>query len=639
MLRLRYWSMPHLTGRLLAAISALLLMASSTMLRLTASAQPTPGQTPGGDPIVCPDGSPRQWSIFAGGPVPGHFGQTQGIALDRDSSFVVVDTWNHRILRLGPNGEELAIYGSLGSAPGQLDQPTDLDLDVDGNIYVADRANQRVQKLAPDGAPLAEWRARHVPNWPALEPLWVATGGGYLYAYYVTSHGPSQLQRIAPSGEELEPINTVGLRSVKDMAAASDGTLYVVDKIDSTIRKFSPSGDLLAIWGKGEGGSELQLRQPSALAFGPEGNLYLVDQDGRRAQAITSSGEVIGTWDLPRGVYGIVIGGNGNIYVTPGAGSPITQIAPTGEIVRSLGIPGNAPWIVRGATSLGIDPSGQLLVPRGERLQVFSATGAFIGERSFQAAAERLQERSAGRVMTMTEDGSVYIVAEDRVVVKVTPDGRVDGRWEIGRVASGPAIEGDGENVDAEGRPEPRVIMDVAVDHQGHVYLADGISLHKLASDGTRVARWAAQDVDPFALRPDRSFGRRVAVDNDENIYVASQNQVYKLTLNGELLARFGNPPAPARQPASETYLVITGLAVDRQGNIYVANDGDTYPLRMLSRDGELLALWGSGNAGPGDPFSAEPHRDTAGIAIGHDSEIFLAAGDRVLRLGCPAAN
>jgi hypothetical protein len=217
MLRLRYWSTPHLTGRLLAAITALLLMASLTMLRLTASAQPTTGQVPGSDPIACPDGSMRRWSIFAGGQVPGRFDGPRDIVLDGDDNLLVVDSGNHRIQKLSPDGSVLATLGGYGEAADQLRDPFSLALDPDGNLYVADSHNRRVQKLAPDGTPLAMWKAPTLPEHNDYEPRQIAAGG-HVYASFNGFKAPTQLRRLGTTGNELTTIETPGIRSITDMA-------------------------------------------------------------------------------------------------------------------------------------------------------------------------------------------------------------------------------------------------------------------------------------------------------------------------------------------------------------------------------------------------------------------------------------
>lgn len=47
--------------------------------------------------------------------------------------------------------------------------------------------------------------------------------------------------------------------------------VYVVDAFNGRVQKFTPEGDLLAIWNPGESDS----RYPSGIAVDPEGTVYV----------------------------------------------------------------------------------------------------------------------------------------------------------------------------------------------------------------------------------------------------------------------------------------------------------------------------------------------------------------------------
>lgn len=71
---------------------------------------------------------------------------------------------HNRILKLSPNGEILATWGSLGSGDQQFNYVADtgnrriVKMSTSGTIlYVCDSGNGRVVKLSPAGAVLAVW--------------------------------------------------------------------------------------------------------------------------------------------------------------------------------------------------------------------------------------------------------------------------------------------------------------------------------------------------------------------------------------------------------------------------------------------------------------------------------------------------
>ena len=49
------------------------------------------------------------------------------------------------------------VIGSPGSLPGQYQRPRDLAIAADGSLYVVDSDNHRIQHISPDGSPLHVW--------------------------------------------------------------------------------------------------------------------------------------------------------------------------------------------------------------------------------------------------------------------------------------------------------------------------------------------------------------------------------------------------------------------------------------------------------------------------------------------------
>ena len=72
-----------------------------------------------------------------------------GIILDGDGYLFITDYFNHRVIRLGPNGFQCIAGCSCvnGSAADQLYFPRSLSFDSYGNIFVADGYNDRIQKF------------------------------------------------------------------------------------------------------------------------------------------------------------------------------------------------------------------------------------------------------------------------------------------------------------------------------------------------------------------------------------------------------------------------------------------------------------------------------------------------------------
>jgi DNA-binding beta-propeller fold protein YncE len=100
---------------------------------------------------------------------PGDAGSLDGfwgprdIAIDASNNIYVADTGNKRIRVYDLNGTLIRTIGQPGAGAGQLNEPVGLAIDSNaGRLYVADSWNKRVQVFTTDGSPITSWK---VPNW------------------------------------------------------------------------------------------------------------------------------------------------------------------------------------------------------------------------------------------------------------------------------------------------------------------------------------------------------------------------------------------------------------------------------------------------------------------------------------------
>ncbi len=206
----------------------------------------------------------------------GEFDSPIGIAVDPSGNILVADTNNGRIEKFSSTGAFLSIIGMKGSGHGQLGEPNGIAVDRAGNIYVAEVAsNHRVQKLAPDGTFIAEWK------------------------------GPD-----------------LGFYGPRRIAIGPDDSVYVVDQGHTRIVKFSPDGQVLAVWGS-KGSGDGQFNDATSVAVDSTSNkVYVADPRNSRIQVFDPNGKfltkwVIHEWGRPAGFEDLAIDSKaGRLYAS-----------------------------------------------------------------------------------------------------------------------------------------------------------------------------------------------------------------------------------------------------------------------------------------------------------------------------------
>ncbi len=86
----------------------------------------------------------KMWGYFGQGEQPEAFWGPRGLAVDPEGRVFVVDTGNKRVVVFDPEGNYITQFGSAGLEPGQMDEPVGITFDASGNAYVIDTWNQRI---------------------------------------------------------------------------------------------------------------------------------------------------------------------------------------------------------------------------------------------------------------------------------------------------------------------------------------------------------------------------------------------------------------------------------------------------------------------------------------------------------------
>jgi sugar lactone lactonase YvrE len=222
-----------------------------------------------------------------------------GVAVDDRGSVYVLDTDNNRVQQFTADGTPVRMWGSKGQGDGQFNDPRGIGVGPDGTVYVADHGNNRVEAFTPDGTFVRRW----------------GRNGGDGSA----GSGPGEFDQ--PRG----------------MVTDSTGAVYVVEKRNNRVQKFTADGQFVTAFG-GLGAGDGQLNLPYNAAIDASGNLFVTDVNNNRIDQFTLDGRFLDKWGRNGGdgsegsgpgefhdPYGVAIDCRGGVYVSDEENSRIQR--------------------------------------------------------------------------------------------------------------------------------------------------------------------------------------------------------------------------------------------------------------------------------------------------------------------------
>ncbi|MBI5016673.1 MAG: NHL repeat-containing protein [Deltaproteobacteria bacterium] len=211
--------------------------------------------------------------------------QPRSLAVDAKGRFWVVDSGNHRIVILRPDGSVAEVVGSLGSQPGRFRFPADVTFDRRGRAYVADTGNERIEIFRADGTLLTTWERRSKGRRDVLvKPVSVAYSDHGKGSLWVLNEGSSRLERFdLEEGAWIESLDVGGLVSgaVSLEHIEIEPTFYRMFLADS-------AGKRVLVVSR-RGALEAEIRSDEKRSMIPQGlavtrtlDVYVADSDGTR---------------------------------------------------------------------------------------------------------------------------------------------------------------------------------------------------------------------------------------------------------------------------------------------------------------------------------------------------------------------
>jgi hypothetical protein len=639
--------------------------------------------------VLPPTFSPQQDVIntFAGGG-PNNVPATSasiamplGVAVDSSGNYYYTTNafayYVPRVFKVNTSGTLTVFAGNGGTgdrdysgdggpaAEAELNQPWGVAADSFGNVYIADTNNCVIRKVDRSGT--ISTFAGTPPSFAYGATCGYGGDGGAATSailncpygvavdksgnVYIADTDNYRIREVTVSNGEINtvaggsycvgagaacgdggPATSAGISQVFSLALDGSGNVYIADAYNYEIREFSVGGNITTVAGNGtcgysgDGGAatSAELAGPMAVAVDSPGNIFIADTGNYRIRAVTVS--------------------NGKINSVAGAGS---------------GCPGQTDSIGDGcaATSaeissvqgVAVDSSDDIFIADLDNLAIREVTAsngiintvAGNGLPSFTGNGIPATNAALNTPWGATSDsaGNIYIADQYNCIVReVNATTRI-----ITTIAGTPGscgYSGDGGPATSAQLNWPsRVAL-----HAGKVYIADtwNAVVREVDATGT-ITTFAGGPPETCEYPGDggpatsaclyHPYG--LAVDRAGNVYIAdSGNSRIREVSDGIInTVAGGGTGCPGQTdtagdgcPATSASLNLPeDVAADALGNLYIA-DTDSHRIRMVNTRGIISTFAGGGSTlGDGGPANEASLFFPQGVAVDAAGDVLIA--------------
>ncbi|OQY59471.1 MAG: hypothetical protein B6245_06495 [Desulfobacteraceae bacterium 4572_88] len=559
-----------------------------------------------------------QWGSYGEGP--GQFNTPVQAAIDKQNGWIyVVENHNHRVQKFTLDGEFLTSWEGSGGENGNFSHPKAIAVDKDGSVYVSDSAKQRIQKFKPDGTHIT-WGYRGEGDGEFLSPKGIAIDR--MGSVYVADSETHCIQKFEEDGNQYEFVskwcggeNGVELNSPRDIVIDDNNIMYVADEGDNSIQVFDLNKEQDQYVGKwGEDSERISLEERMNQLI--DDYLELIQAYRMNFRALTDMLRYLptsvenGTFKNPKS---IAVDSNGHIYVADSGNQRIQKLKSDGEFLSKwtgigkkegmfqlpLGI---AVYKENGEEYICVADTGN------HRIQVFRRKdGRHI--RTWGSEGKSLGQFEFPGDVAVDEDGNIYVADTlNARIQKIEPNGHIEV-WGEGAIKDG----------NFTGIEPGKFVLPMGITvHGNYIYVADlgGNYIHKLDKDsGEAEGGWDAQSP------------AKLAVDEAGNVYSSNEdcNCIQKFTPGGTLVEGWKIRLSEESETAGPAF-GYGGLAIAKEGEkefLYVTTGEYNFCVRKFNLEQNGKATFLKEISGPGHEIGQVMF--PTGIAIDEDGKIYVA--------------
>lgn len=338
-----------------------------------------------------------------------------------------------------------------------------------------------------------------------------------------------------------------------------------------------------------------------------------------------------------------------NGWLTPAAPTTITTVVGTGEPTFSAdGGLANITAVVR-PLAVAIGPNGVMYIAEGNRVRTIGPDGRILtlagtGDAGWSGdggpAARAMLNSPQG--LAVDSAGNVYIAdTRNNRVRRVAVDGIIS-------TVAGTGMAGYTGDAGSAGQAELNLPVGVAIGFGDNVLIADtgNHRVRKISADdsintivGTGEAGYRGDSGPALYAVLDAPTG--LAFDGEGSLYIEDSlnERVRKVDVSGQIITVAGNGSAGFGGDgglATEASLDLAsnplsgsgqGLAVDTQGNLYIA-DAQNHRVRRVDLRGKTNTIAGTGRAGAagdGGPATQADLYTPLGLAVDGYGRVYIA--------------
>lgn len=309
---------------------------------------------------------------------------------------------------------------------------------------------------------------------------------------------------------------------------------------------------------------------------------------------------------------GLALDASANLYIADSGNEVIRKVTPDGKIRT---VPGSAIYPVQNhlGSHVAVSASGDLFIANKQANAVWrlSRSGSISrfagnGQSGYTGDGGPATLAAAGGPVGVAVDGSGNVfVAQSAAVRKVTPAGIIT-------TVAGTGTSGESGDGGLATQARLSLVLGIAVDSSGALYIAELTRLRKVSSNGIITTIAGGQsfsaplgDGGPAVNAAlTRALGVAITVNGD--LYIADNARVRHVNGAGmiETLEGGGESYTGDGGPATAAQLYSpSGITLDAQGNLYIADSGSR--IRKVSPGGIITTYAGGptfGYSGDGGP-------------------------------------